>query len=65
MSATGPTRNVENGYNGRMDLIVVRYSVPNNDLPSKTRFRFQGKVVKANCIRERTVCAMSLHKFVF
>jgi hypothetical protein len=39
---------LETGFTGRTDFIVVRYSVTNNGLLS--RFRFQGYVIKVNCI---------------
>jgi hypothetical protein len=35
----------ETGFTECTNLIVVRYSVTNNDLNSNNRFRFQGKVV--------------------
>jgi hypothetical protein len=43
---------VETGFTGRRDLIVVRYSVNNNVLPSNRRFRFQVNVVEVKRIGE-------------
>jgi hypothetical protein len=40
--------NCQADYTNRMDFIVVRCSVTNNDLPSIYRFDFQCNAVKAN-----------------
>jgi hypothetical protein len=47
------TRNinfVETGSTGRMDFIVVLYSVTSSGLPSNSRFCFQGKIVEGSGI---------------
>jgi hypothetical protein len=47
------------------DFIFVRYSVNNNDLPSKYRFYMQGNLVKVNDVIESTymqyLCTDCLH----
>jgi hypothetical protein len=47
------TRNVyflEIGSTGRPDVIGVRYSATNSRVPSNSRVRFQGNVVRVNCL---------------
>jgi hypothetical protein len=57
------TRNAnyfENGFIGRTDFIVARYSATSNGLTSNNQFRFQCNVLKVNLYEK--VYAMSLYR---
>jgi hypothetical protein len=46
------------------NFIVVRYSVTNNDLPSKNRFCCKANVVRTNCMCENMGNAFALIFFM-